>query len=189
MKQFDFFTGNTKENSLKPTQTFCIENSSRIYKRHQKKLLEQKALVPRNFAMKPPYISKNSLHSRCDKSFEKLYEISPRRKKEKLRSARLNSLPGTRRNSFQSTATREFFSRQKSEDLLKPEPTLSSIKEIDTRFRSAVKKQIDSLDLWQEARTWKKIFEASKPVTPVINFKHKNQRNNSKVLKDTRINF
>lgn len=63
--------------------------TSKIYLKSKKISHQHKALLPMNFINKLKYLSKESLHSRTKKPYEKLYETSPIRKKQKLREARL----------------------------------------------------------------------------------------------------
>lgn len=67
---------------------------SLIYMKHKRSLQLHKAMIPTTLLSRRS-IPRADVHTRCTDRFDKLYETSPRTKKEKLREARLQYiLPG-----------------------------------------------------------------------------------------------
>lgn len=67
---------------------------SLIYMKHKRSLQHHRAMIPTTF-LSSRCMPRDAIHTRYTNHFDKLYDTSPRTKKEKLREARLkNSLSG-----------------------------------------------------------------------------------------------
>ncbi|CAG9313753.1 unnamed protein product [Blepharisma stoltei] len=157
----------SSENSRKPDSN----DISKILLKQKRREREHKALLPKNLIRS---VSREVIHSHTDKSYNALYETSPRRKKEKLRQARQLADPLTSKESIFTTdplcksyhqveLKKEYpkfcklLQRDHSHDIYKrvsdlcskeKENTCSAIEGINKNYRRSITKNIHELNAY-----------------------------------------